>query len=143
MRKTAVHTQGRTDWNTFHSGSAELTEVKSGNNVVVQQVSRCERIHTGSRHVVQEGSVFTESLSMPNHMLNLFLCVTITMDIFPHTTTSPCFKHTELHTMDKPLASHPRLSLHNHLKAMHLVNGSSLNSTMHCKATRASPFLQL
>lgn len=42
MRKPVVHTEGRTDLNTLHSGSAELTEVKSGNNVVVQQVSRCD-----------------------------------------------------------------------------------------------------
>lgn len=42
MRKPVVHTEGRTDLNRFNFGSAELTEVKSGNNVVVQQVSRCE-----------------------------------------------------------------------------------------------------
>lgn len=42
MRKPVVHTEGRTDLYIFHFGSADLTEVKSGNNVVVQQVSRCE-----------------------------------------------------------------------------------------------------
>lgn len=42
MRKPVVHTEGRTDLSRLHFGSAELTEVKSGNNIVVQLVSRCE-----------------------------------------------------------------------------------------------------
>ena len=42
MRKTAVEAPGGADWNASHSGSVELTEVKGGNNVVVQQVSRCD-----------------------------------------------------------------------------------------------------
>lgn len=42
MRKPVVHTEGRTELSIFQLGSAELAEVKSGNKVVVQQVSRCE-----------------------------------------------------------------------------------------------------
>lgn len=68
MKKPVVHTEGGTDFNMFHSGSAELTEVKSGNNVVVvQQVSRCDRILTGSAYAVQVGNIFTVTLNAKPH----------------------------------------------------------------------------
>lgn len=74
MRKPVVHTEGRTELSIFQLGSAELAEVKSGNKVVVQQVSRCEWNHKGSRYVVQKGNIFLQSLSVPNHTLNFFFC---------------------------------------------------------------------
>lgn len=103
MRKTAVEAPGGADWNASHSGSAELTEVKGGNNVVVQQVSRCDWILTGSRCVVQEGSILQSHSQCQTTRWDLFLYSAITVDIFPHTTTTPSFKHAKLCLMDRTL----------------------------------------